>query len=317
MQCPQRLFILLAFFVLLFILMICLFFRLPSASKNRLSFRNLLGHFSDLERYLLIKDGSSASTRNKRKYTNLREIGSEHTTTDLDLKRNISEFTDVVTVLDKFDSKENLSWSIKPDPSFHSSKQLVKYDSYTNTSLKLDEMSEGTSGVLQVSNNTDEKRLPKISEPQHYLICRKPNGRLGNIMFLFAASLGIARTLQYKYVINSSHALLKYFDIKQVTTINIENVKDLYKHQWDSKKRRERMEYRSKNLTVAGYFHSWKYFQNYSDEIRNAFTIRKQYMELAFTFLKDKTPEDKTLIGIHVRRGDFLRTCNKTRESSC
>ena len=53
------------------------------------------------------------------------------------------------------------------------------------------------------------------------------------------------------------------------------------------------MEYRSKILTLAGYFDSWKYFQNNSDEVRNAFTIGEHYKKLIVTFLKDTTPEDE------------------------
>ena len=36
------------------------------------------------------------------------------------------------------------------------------------------------------------------------------------------------------------------------------------------------------------------------------FTVRPVYKNLALKFLKDNTPTVKTLIGLHVRRGDFL-----------
>ena len=84
--------------------------------------------------------------------------------------------------------------------------------------------------LFQISNKSDDKvlktrepmtKIKAILQPHHYLVCPKPEGRLGNMMFEFAASVGIANTLRYKHIIKPSHTLMKYFDIKQVLNIKI------------------------------------------------------------------------------------------------
>ena len=50
------------------------------------------------------------------------------------------------------------------------------YTSNTKKLLEVDEIIDSISSVLKESSDSDEKRLLQISEPQHYLICRKPNG---------------------------------------------------------------------------------------------------------------------------------------------
>ena len=140
----------------------------------------------------------------------------------------------------------------------------------------------------------------------HYLVCPDPLGRLGNMMFEFASSVGIAHTLRYKHIIKPSHTLLKYFKIKQDPSIPLANLLTVTEEQWRKPDWRADKMYLSHNLTLNGYFQSFTYFQNISSDIRNMFTIKDEFLDQALNFLKANKPNVSTLIGVHVRRGDFL-----------
>ena len=140
----------------------------------------------------------------------------------------------------------------------------------------------------------------------HYMICPDPLGRLGNQMFELASAVGIASTLGYKFVIKPSHPLLEYFDIKQVSNIRFVNVLDITEIQWRRQSWRQSKTYLSYNLTTQGYFQAFDFFQNVYNDIRKTFTIKPEYVAPAVSFLRENIPAVKTLVGVHVRRGDFL-----------
>ena len=51
---------------------------------------------------------------------------------------------------------------------------------------------------------------------------------------------------------------------------------------------------------------SWQYFDSVTDKIRKSFTIKSTYLNEAKNFLQSHIHNNKTLIGVRVRRGDFL-----------
>ena len=163
------------------------------------------------------------------------------------------------------------------------------------------EMTKNDTELLDGKKTTDDERL----KPR-YLVCPDPLGRLGNMMFEFAASVGIANTLGYQNIIKPSHTLVKYFEIKQVLNIKLENLLTVNEGQWRNKKWREDKKYLTHNLTLSGYFQSFKYFHNVFSELRKMFAVKGEYLNQAIKFLKENTPDVRTLIGLHVRRGDFL-----------
>ena len=131
-------------------------------------------------------------------------------------------------------------------------------------------------------------------------------------MFGLASCVGIANTLGYEYIINPSHKLLNYFDIKHVSNTKPENVQTIYEHlQWRNKGWRANKTYLSRNLTLSGYYQSFKYFNDVAHELRKTFTIKHGYLDQASKFLKENTPKVKTLVGIHVRRTDFQTMISK------
>lgn len=59
----------------------------------------------------------------------------------------------------------------------------------------------------------------------------------------------------------------------------------------------------SENVYLHGYWMSWKYFQKYEQEVRNAFTIRKELIQHLET-MAEKMQQNNS-VAIHIRRTDF------------
>ena len=127
--------------------------------------------------------------------------------------------------------------------------------------LSTKNMSENTDTVhVAVLDKTKGNVSEKMKLNNHYLICPNPLGRLGNLMFEFASSVGIAKVLNYIHVIKPSHTLVKYFEIKQISERKFENVLTVTEGQWRNMEWRKEQKYLSYNLTMSGYFQSWKIF---------------------------------------------------------
>ena len=133
-------------------------------------------------------------------------------------------------------------------------------------------------------------------------------GRLGNWMFLYAATLGIADTLNYVPIIQPGHPLVELFDIEHISGIKLINNKPLSEIEWKKRTARSTQHLITRNLTLDAYFQSWKYFVNISEQVRSALTIKSVYLDVAKSFIAAINNHSTTriIIGIHVRRGDFL-----------
>ena len=164
--------------------------------------------------------------------------------------------------------------------------------------------------IVNGSSNTN--KTPSVLQPDEdtmkadrFLICQIPSGRLGNQMFDFASGLGIAHALNYKFVMRSSNPLLKYFELNQtLVEKGLENVKEIPIMQW--RQNTWNKTNLSHNLTLQGYWRIWKYFDSISDNIRTSFTIKPKFLNVAKKFIQSHNPNNTALIGVHVRRGDFL-----------
>ena len=71
------------------------------------------------------------------------------------------------------------------------------------------------------------------------------------------------------------------------------------------------------NVQISGYFQSWKYFNKYEDELRAEFSFNKNLSDkatdylhtIARTYDDSSTPDGNlTFVGVHVRRGDRVRS---------
>ena len=142
----------------------------------------------------------------------------------------------------------------------------------------------------------------------HYIQCPEVKGRLGNMMFQVAATIGFAKTLKHKPIINPSHPLVKLFDINNVSAVQPVNSSVVNEVQLRNYTLKYIDSFMSHNLTLDGYFQSWKFFAIASEEVRKEFTIKSQYLDKAKVFLNSvRQNNSTTIIGLHVRRGDFLR----------
>ena len=140
----------------------------------------------------------------------------------------------------------------------------------------------------------------------HYVMSQ-PINRLGNQMFEFASSFGIARSLNYSHIVISSHPLLKYFDITKTNNTKVINLISITENRWRNETWRTNNKYLSYNITFKGFFHSHKFFDNVSGELRKLMTIKSHFKNQARLFLQTRIHgANKTLIGIHIRRGDYL-----------
>lgn len=150
----------------------------------------------------------------------------------------------------------------------------------------------------------------KPQELVHYFRCASPIGRLGNMMFQLAATIGIAHTLGYKPYIAPSHDLEQYFDTRLVLDINVTNEISLSDEKCRNRTWTYDKEYWSHNLTTWGYLQSWKYFEHSTDAVRKAFSFKVKYLQEARTFLSAHTKPSNVLVGMHIRRGDFVSDYN-------
>ncbi|XP_059146492.1 galactoside alpha-(1,2)-fucosyltransferase 2-like [Physella acuta] len=132
-------------------------------------------------------------------------------------------------------------------------------------------------------------------------------GRLGNHMFIYAALLGIARIQNRTPVLEEGKSLAKVFRINHIERINTTGWKNV-NHQRFGVFDKTFMNLPNDNVTITGFFQSWKFFVHVQDEIRREFTFHPNIHEKTTRFYNNlrQNNTDLTFIGVHVRRSDFL-----------
>ena len=154
---------------------------------------------------------------------------------------------------------------------------------------------------------TMEAINPELRRSEHhYIMLWDARGRVGNMMFQIAGAYGYARALGYKLYIDDSHPLLPFFELQPSKKMKLTNVVELKESECRSVVWKCYSDILTRNLSLNGWFQSWKYFSDVSQTIRDMFTIKSRYLDQAKAFLQSKVPANKTRVGIHVRRGDLL-----------
>ena len=162
---------------------------------------------------------------------------------------------------------------------------------------------------FQVSKNI--KTTLTFSPSKHNLIIKLiPETGLGNRLFMYASALGIAlenkRTLGlYPFIpemeasLSISSPWVSDFKEDQYTELRYEKCCCYYP---------ESQHLENESLSLSGYLQSWKYFHKYRDIILSEFRFNQFIREHTNTFLSQikSGKTNTTLIGIHIRRGDFL-----------
>lgn len=195
---------------------------------------------------------------------------------------------------------------------------------------------------ISIVQNKINKPPPKSHNKIQHFICPTFLGRAGNQLFLFASSYGIARSKGMKILLNSKCDLLQVFnlnvDIRQDTSIcnspKIKILKEAHSAVFD-KRLTEFPNTSEVRLTL--YLQSYLYFDKYSNELRKQFTFKEKIRTKAISVLdyylkkynisrqtrgqnlngnqKDsyfvnynvKFKTKATLIGVHIRRGDWVK----------
>lgn len=156
--------------------------------------------------------------------------------------------------------------------------------------------------------STHLSRVPDIVKTlPRYVSHTHENGRIGNLLFQTASTFGIASTMNYQTYIDADHPLLPYLELTPSTRMDMTNTLVLGEQECMDSVWRCREEIYSHNITLNGFLQSWKYFQHIAPTIREKFTFQPFYRNLAKTFLDSIGSKSRTLIGIHVRRGDFTQ----------
>lgn len=161
-------------------------------------------------------------------------------------------------------------------------------------------------------------------DPPTYL-CPYFRGGLGNLMFMYASLYGIAKNkkmilvLEKKDHINTVFPnldVLKLNNTSSVCGVNVQVVGEKRPCAYDietiSFNRRRNSQHRS-------YLQSWKYFEKFESAIRKQFGFTKEVQTQAQSIINKYTSsyikqkgisENLQTIGIHLRRGDYLKDYN-------
>ena len=143
-------------------------------------------------------------------------------------------------------------------------------------------------------------------------------GRLGNQMFQYAATRGLAAAKSYEWCIPpftthriDNYSLSNCFTLESVTPNN-QYILDRGHAPVVMEKQfhfdEELMQLCPNDVSLYGFFQTWKYFAHIEDEIREDFTFKPEVQKLCKDIWKEiVTDEGYTeAIGLHVRRTDHL-----------
>jgi hypothetical protein len=166
------------------------------------------------------------------------------------------------------------------------------------------------------------------------MICIKLMGGLGNQMFQYSIGLSLARIMGTHFVLDDSilksnmlinkNSVKRTFDLdiftldnsvyRGVITIETNKIKRNLNKILPLNLRSYITEasydfdpnlffLRNNNITLEGYWQSYKYFSNFTNEIRGSFTLRNSFVNLNDTLFEEIANSES--VCINVRRADF------------
>jgi hypothetical protein len=133
-------------------------------------------------------------------------------------------------------------------------------------------------------------------------------GRLGNQMFQFASTYGVANKLGYEVKFPINFDVPKIFKIDDSLLCPIEDLNNLNNVGEDHFHFYENLFKIPDNSNLNGYYQTEKYFSHCEDQIKKLFTFKTHVIE------ESKLEKDKInsffgnleLVSIHVRLGDYV-----------
>jgi len=143
--------------------------------------------------------------------------------------------------------------------------------------------------------------------------------RLGNVMFTFASLVGVALHNNATPVIPNDVRLVNIFQVTVQQTTDMQNtmggrmlsyeefgrrggaydISTLYLHE------------KKMNVKLLGYLQSFKYFERFSDVIRDNFRFKEDITTVVADFFEEKVDSLAVTVGVHIRRGDMTEAYYK------
>ena len=141
------------------------------------------------------------------------------------------------------------------------------------------------------------------------LIHNKQNaytGYLGNRLFQYASTIGLAKKLGFDYAFPPHEYLHNFEDFERKFNV-LEHVATIPTMEWvEPHFHYDDIELDTKyNWNINGYLQSYKYFEHCEDFIRDLFTFRptiRGAVEFKYKWLLEKK---YTTVALHLRRGDY------------
>ena len=160
--------------------------------------------------------------------------------------------------------------------------------------------------------------FPDIQTPnKSLLITYGPRGRLGNQMFQYASLLGIAASNNRTPFIRSNDGgqMSRIFRITNIKPWKVTPAWSRIHEDNFAKYDSHLFEFIPKgNVTLDGFFQSFKYFQNVLSLVKKEFTFIEKVDKAAREMLH-RLHNGSVSIGVHVRRGDMTTSPYETMPS--
>ena len=141
-------------------------------------------------------------------------------------------------------------------------------------------------------------------------------GHLGNQMFQYAALIGLSKKYNRQFCIPHQKSfggayytelrsnLYDAFDIKPIQGLSRFPTVDEGQFHFNEQLFNN---FPRQDINLHGFFQSEKWFEHAKDEVREAFTFKSEYMEVATEMRKHLSGD---VIAIHIRRTDYLTNPN-------
>ncbi|XP_064608790.1 uncharacterized protein LOC135472968 isoform X2 [Liolophura sinensis] len=139
---------------------------------------------------------------------------------------------------------------------------------------------------LTTTRNDNVISHKNVSNTHQVYLCVNPSGRLGNLMFQFASLVGTARLHNMTPAISEGNPLKRIFNMS-ITELN-STIASAFPRVGDKKTCAFdpiSADF-SSNLTLSGFFQSWRYFSNVSSELREQFTFKVDIVKRARSALE-------------------------------
>ena len=151
-----------------------------------------------------------------------------------------------------------------------------------------------------------------------YVYYDVPPGRLGNLLFGFASTFGIAHHCNRQFAYKADLKRLNHL----LPNLNLNKTAPTSWIKWTKMQEKKMLYFDERffnlpetNVTIGGYLQSFKYFENVSEEIFKTYSdINQQLLEKVKSFKESVNQEARkrlsyhspTTVCLHVRRGDFI-----------